>query len=174
MCLWCWVGLTPAISRGARVLVHDDFNTGTHGWVELLGNYDGQSNLDTVDDHMRDFRPPDGFGLHYYTDLRPTKVKSADFQVPEWYEVLLRGVRLEKVIEDHWSEMGKFDPAHRTKLIVDEWGVWYPPGEEITPAYILSQPITLRDAVHTGMHLDIFNRNAGKLARVRKRRAGLS
>ena len=113
---------------------------------------------------MRDFRPPDGFGLHYYTDLRPTKVKSADFQVPEWYEVLLRGVRLEKVIEDHWSEMGKFDPAHRTKLIVDEWGVWYPPGEEITPAYILSQPITLRDAVHTGMHLDIFNRNAGKLA----------
>lgn len=41
-----------------RILVYDDFNSGTHGWVELLGNYNGQSNLDTVDDHMRDFRPP--------------------------------------------------------------------------------------------------------------------
>ncbi len=41
-----------------RILAYDDFNSGTHGWVELLGNYDGQSNLDTVDDHMRDFRPP--------------------------------------------------------------------------------------------------------------------
>jgi len=115
-------------------------------------------------DAMRGFRPPDGFGLHYYTDLRPTQVKAATFSAPEWYEVLLRGARMENVLEDHWAVMGKFDPEHRTKLIVDEWGVWYPPGEEITPAYILSQPITLRDAVHTGMHFDIFNRHAGKLA----------
>ena len=42
----------------SRILAHDDFNSGTHGWTELLGNYDGQGNLDTVDDHMRDFRPP--------------------------------------------------------------------------------------------------------------------
>ena len=51
----------PALSRFDpldRILVHDDFNTGTHGWIELLGNYDGHGNLDTVDDHMRDFRPP--------------------------------------------------------------------------------------------------------------------
>src|SRR4029453_12462875 len=27
-------------------------------WVELLGNYNGRADLDTVDDHMRDFRPP--------------------------------------------------------------------------------------------------------------------
>ncbi len=41
-----------------RLLAHDDFNSGTHGWTELLGNYDGQGDLDTVDAHMRDFRPP--------------------------------------------------------------------------------------------------------------------
>lgn len=41
-----------------RILAHDNFNSGTHGWTELLGNYDGQGDLDTVDDHMRDFRPP--------------------------------------------------------------------------------------------------------------------
>jgi alpha-L-arabinofuranosidase len=60
--------------------------------------------------------------------------------------------------------MGKFDSAHRTKLVVDEWGVWYPPGSEIAPGYILSETITLRDALHTGMTFDIFNRNADKLA----------
>jgi hypothetical protein len=41
-----------------RILAFDAFDSGTHGWTELLGNYDGRGNLDTVDDHMRDFRPP--------------------------------------------------------------------------------------------------------------------
>jgi alpha-N-arabinofuranosidase len=113
---------------------------------------------------MRGFEPPHGFSLHFYTDLRPSPLKAGDFKAPEWYEVLLRGVRLEKVIEDHWKEMGKFDAAHRTKLVVDEWGVWYAPGSEIAPAYILSETITLRDAVHTGMTFDIFNRHAEKIA----------
>ena len=60
--------------------------------------------------------------------------------------------------------MSRFDPTHRTKLVIDEWGVWYPPGEEIAPAYILSQPVTLRDALHTAITLDIFNRHAEKIA----------
>ena len=68
------------------------------------------------------------------------------------------------MINDHWKEMGKFDAAHRTKLVIDEWGVWYAPGSEITPAYILSETITLRDAIHTGMTFDIFNRHADKIA----------
>lgn len=41
-----------------RVLAFDRFDSTTHGWTELLGNYDGEGNLDTVDAHMRDFRPP--------------------------------------------------------------------------------------------------------------------
>jgi alpha-L-arabinofuranosidase len=113
---------------------------------------------------MRGAVPPHGFSVHYYTDFRPTTVKAGDFTPAEWYEVFLRGVRLEKVIEDHWREMGKFDSTHRTKLVVDEWGVWYPPGSEIAPGYILSETITLRDALHTGMTFDIFNRHAGKIA----------
>lgn len=51
----------PRLSKFAplrRILTFDDFNTGSHGWTELIGNYDGRGNLDTVDDHMRDFRPP--------------------------------------------------------------------------------------------------------------------
>lgn len=41
-----------------RVLCFDRFDTTTHGWTELLGNYDGLGDLRTVDAHMRDFRPP--------------------------------------------------------------------------------------------------------------------
>jgi hypothetical protein len=41
-----------------RILVFDEFDSGTHGWTELLANYDGVGNLDTLDDHMRDLRPP--------------------------------------------------------------------------------------------------------------------
>lgn len=41
-----------------RILAYDNFDTGTHGWVELIGNHDEHGNLDTVDDHMTDFRPP--------------------------------------------------------------------------------------------------------------------
>jgi alpha-N-arabinofuranosidase len=41
--------------------------------------------------------------------------------------------------------------------------VWYQPGEEIRPDYILSQPVTLRDALHTAMTFDIFNRHADKI-----------
>jgi hypothetical protein len=41
-----------------RILCFDDFNSGTHGWTELIGNHNERGDLLTVDDHMRDFRPP--------------------------------------------------------------------------------------------------------------------
>src|SRR5262245_28989291 len=90
-------------------------------------------------------------------------MRVADFKAPDLYAVLLEGLRTEAVIEAHWRAMGKYDPQHRTKLVIDEWGVWYQPGEEITPGYILSQPVTLRDALHTAITFDIFNRHADKI-----------
>jgi alpha-N-arabinofuranosidase len=104
-----------------------------------------------------------GFSLHFYTDFRNNKMRVADFKAPDWYAVLLEGLRTESLIETHWQLMGKYDPQHRTKLVIDEWGVWYQPGEEITPDYILSQPVTLRDALHTAITFDIFNRHADKI-----------
>jgi alpha-L-arabinofuranosidase len=104
-----------------------------------------------------------GFSPHFYTDFRGNKMGVADFAAPDWYTVLLEGLRTEAVIETHWNAMGKFDPDHRTKLVIDEWGVWYRPGEEIAPAYILSQPVTLRDALHTAITFDIFNAHADKI-----------
>ena len=107
--------------------------------------------------------PVHGFSPHFYTDFRNNPMRVADFTAPDWYAVLLEGLRTESVIEAHWKAMGKYDPKHRTKLVIDEWGVWYRPGEEITPGYILSQPVTLRDALHTAITFDIFNRHADKI-----------
>jgi alpha-N-arabinofuranosidase len=47
---------------------------------------------------------------------------------------------------------------------VDEWGPWYRPGSEATVGDQLQQMPTLRDAVFSGMTLDIFNRHPEKVA----------
>ena len=108
--------------------------------------------------------PLHGFSPHFYTDFRSNPMRVADFTAPEWYAVLLEGLRTEQVIETHWNAMAKYDAEQHTRLVVDEWGVWYKPGEEIAPGYILSQPVTLRDALHTAITFDVFNRHADKIA----------
>jgi alpha-N-arabinofuranosidase len=105
----------------------------------------------------------DGFALHYYTDFRQTKEDGATFDEKGWYAVLHKGAHIEKVIDGHWSIMGKYDPKHQARFVIDEWGNWYRGGTELGPEYILSQTITLRDALHTAMTFDIFNRHADKI-----------
>jgi len=106
----------------------------------------------------------DGLSVHYYSDFRNTPEQVASFDASGWYDVVRKGFGTEDVIEQHWAAMGKYDREHYTKFVIDEWGVWYKPGEEITPAYLLSQPVTLRDAVHTAVTFDVFNRHADKIA----------
>ena len=106
----------------------------------------------------------DGLSVHFYTDFRNSPERVATFDASGWYDVLREGARMEAVIEQHWGILGRYDSSHHTRMVIDEWGVWYRPGEEIGPTYLLSQPLTLRDALHTAMTLDIFNRHADKLA----------
>src|SRR5450432_2793665 len=106
----------------------------------------------------------DGLSTHYYTDFRNSPERVATFDARGWFDVLREGARMETVIEQHWAAIGQYDAARHTRLVVDEWGVWYRPGEEIAPRYLLSQPLTLRDALHTAVTLDIFNRHADKVA----------
>ncbi len=110
-------------------------------------------------------RPPDGLGLHFYTDFRRPEFKAGDFTADQWYMVLHEGARTESVITTHWEEMGKFDKNHRTRFVIDEWGAWYRGGAtDLAPTYLLSQVCTLRDALHAGITFDIFNRHAEKIA----------
>jgi alpha-N-arabinofuranosidase len=105
----------------------------------------------------------DGFALHYYTDFRQTPEDGARFDERGWYAVLHKGLHIEDVIQDHWAIMGRHDPEHRTRFVIDEWGNWYRGGTELGPDYILSQAITLRDALHTAITFDVFNRHAEKI-----------
>jgi alpha-N-arabinofuranosidase len=71
--------------------------------------------------------------------------------------------RMEKLITDQWAALGEFDPSHRVKLIIDEWGCWHPPGTEINPRHLLEQQCCLRDALCAALTLDTFNRHADKI-----------
>ena len=114
-----------------------------------------------------------GLSLHYYTwnlsggattDWDRGKRDGLKFGDMEWYELLAQGDAMEPIIRDHWSVMSESDPAHHIKLIVDEWGAWYAPGSGLGPKYLLSQMLTLRDALLSGLTLDIFQRHADKVA----------
>jgi alpha-N-arabinofuranosidase len=139
----------------------DDWNW-TRGFFEELVRK-GQGHLKSIY----------GWALHHYAwnlsrgrtqDWDQGKGDALNFAPVEWYELLREGDRMESLIEGHWQIMGEIDREHHVKLIVDEWGPWYKPGSEATPGDILEQTPTLRDAVFSGMTLDIFNRHPEKVA----------
>lgn len=114
-----------------------------------------------------------GWALHYYTwnlsrgrttDWVQGKGDALKFDLVDWYELMREGERMESLIEGHWQVMGEIDREHLVKLVVDEWGPWYKPGSELTPEDQLEQMPTLRDAVFSGMTLDLFNRHPEKIA----------
>jgi alpha-N-arabinofuranosidase len=114
-----------------------------------------------------------GWSLHHYAwnlsrgktqDWEQGKGDALKFDVADWYEILREGQRIEDLILGHWQIMGQTDREHRVKLVVDEWGPWYKPGSGLTPGFPLEQTPTLRDAVFSGMTLDIFNRHPEKVA----------
>ena len=114
-----------------------------------------------------------GWALHHYAwnlsrgktrDWVQGKGDALRFDPVDWYELLREGERMEGLINGHWQIMGEEDPEHSVKLVVDEWGPWYRPGSEATPGDQLEQMPTLRDAIFSGMTLDIFNRHPEKIA----------
>jgi alpha-L-arabinofuranosidase len=113
-----------------------------------------------------------GLSLHYYSwNLSRGKTRNwiegkgdaVKFDTVDWYELMKEAEVLETLIEGHWQAMSEADPKRRIKLVVDEWGPWYKPGSEGAPTHILGQMITLRDAVMSGLTLDIFNRHPDKV-----------
>jgi alpha-N-arabinofuranosidase len=114
-----------------------------------------------------------GMALHHYAwnlsrgktqEWVAGKGEALKFEAVDWYELLREGERMEGLITGHWQVLSEFDHQHRVKLVVDEWGPWYRPGSEATPGDQLEQMPTLRDAVFSGMTLDIFNRHPEKVA----------
>jgi alpha-L-arabinofuranosidase len=108
-----------------------------------------------------------GLSVHYYTSGSASKFAEGDalnFNSDDYYDLLTRGSIMERVVTDHWHAMRTGEGQPRVKLVVDEWGAWYGKGTELAPEYNLSQQSTMRDALLTGITLDIFQRHADKIA----------
>ncbi len=113
-----------------------------------------------------------GLSVHHYAtnlsrgksnDWNEEKGDALKFDPIDWYELGKETARIESIILDHWTALGEFDLDRKVKLVVDEYGPWYRPGTENAPEQLLGQQITVRDAVMTGLSLDIFNRHADKV-----------
>ncbi len=115
----------------------------------------------------------EGWSIHHYaSDLGrgltgANTFRNADalrFDAVGWYEVMRECDRIEQIISDQWAVMGQFDPQHRIKIVVDEYGPWYRTGTEVDIEHIFGQQVTIRDALATALTLDAFNRNAEKVS----------
>ncbi len=103
-----------------------------------------------------------GWGLHYYAGSTGQQIAN-QFTENEWYDLLERSNRMETLVEDHWQIMGEYDRERRVKLAVDEWGAWHKQDADVPAGYLYAYAGTLRDALISGINLDIFQRHADKV-----------
>ncbi len=103
-----------------------------------------------------------GLALHYYAGSTG-KRSSTDFTVADWYAMMTKAVYMDELIRSHWQVMAETDPRHQVKLIVDEWGVWHETAD-VAPNFLFGFFPSMRDALVSGLTLDIFNQHADKVA----------
>ena len=105
-----------------------------------------------------------GTALHYYCGTTGNGVAN-EFDNAQWYELLNKANRMQDLVTGHWQIMGEYDPDHKVKLVVDEWGAWHHTADPpIAPNYLWAYYPTLRDALVSSITLDTFNRHAEKIA----------
>ena len=61
-------------------------------------------------------------------------------------QTLARAYRMDALIRGHLAIMDRYDPEHRVKLLVDEWGCWFDVEPGTNPGFLYQQN-TMRDAV---------------------------
>lgn len=103
-----------------------------------------------------------GLALHYYAGTAGNG-SATDFTTEDWYTMMVKSVRMEELIRTHWQLMGEVDKRRQIKLVVDEWGAWHKTAD-VAPNFLFGYFPSMRDALVSGLTLDIFNRHAGKIA----------
>ncbi len=106
----------------------------------------------------------DGLSLHYYTVPGPwdQKGSATEFTTEKYYETLRKSLVMQDLIRGHLAIMDQYDPEHRVKLLVDEWGCWFDVEPGTNPGFLYQQN-TMRDAMVAGLTLNIFNHYADRL-----------
>jgi len=101
-----------------------------------------------------------GYAAHYYCGTAGPS--ATEFSLDQWYELLEKALRIEKLITDQRALMDEFDPGRQIGLVIDEWGTWHFPTPGRNPAHLWQQS-SLRDGLVAALTLDAFNRQADKL-----------
>jgi alpha-N-arabinofuranosidase len=113
-----------------------------------------------------------GWSIHHYSwnasggrtyDWVAGKSDAVKFDDEQHYNLLQEADRMDGILRENWRIMGEYDRRHKTKFIVDEWGSWHRAGTEVGDNYLLSQQVTMRDALVSGLTLDTFIRHADKV-----------
>ena len=112
----------------------------------------------------------DGYSFHYYTGYKSGGAPQSHTE-QEWDDVITATKKIEDAIKRHWSIIEAYDMdgansggEYCSKLVIDEWGCWYPDGTGPTnDNHLFEQQSSLRDAVVTAINLNIFNNNADKI-----------
>ncbi len=106
----------------------------------------------------------DALSLHYYTipGSWPPRASATQFDEAGWAETLAGAWRMDELIARHAAIMDRYDPAKRLFLAVDEWGTWFAGDPGTNPGF-LRQQNTLRDALVTAIHLNVFAKHADRV-----------
>jgi alpha-N-arabinofuranosidase len=127
-------------------------NSGDYNWTETLMKNVGPGRMW-------------GITLHYYTI--PTgswgkKGSATAFDEKEYFNTMKNCLVMEELVTRHSTIMDKYDPAKKTALVVDEWGIWTDVEPGTNPGFLYQQN-SLRDALIAGTTLNIFNNHSDRV-----------
>lgn len=106
-----------------------------------------------------------GVTLHYYTIPSGNwgdKGSATAFDEKEYFNTMKNCLVMEDLVTRHSTIMDKYDPAKRTALVVDEWGIWTDVEPGTNPGFLYQQN-SLRDALIAGTTLNIFNNHSDRV-----------
>lgn len=133
----------------------------------ISGSHDANIEYsDTILEHPYIAGLAEGISVHFYTLPTSdwgTKGAATGFSEAEWISTLERALWMKRVVTE---QIEMLDSHSSLKpgfgLYVDEWGAWYDPETEETPA--LYQQNTIRDAVVAALTFNIFHEHADRIA----------
>jgi len=127
-------------------------NSGDYNWTETLMKNVGPGRMW-------------GITLHYYTIPSGNwgkKGSATAFDEKEYFNTMRNCLVMEELVTRHSTIMDKYDPAKKTALVVDEWGIWTDVEPGTNPGFLYQQN-SLRDALIAGTTLNIFNNHSDRV-----------
>jgi len=102
----------------------------------------------------------DAISMHFYTWC---KSRAREVSLEQYNELMKRARLIGKYIDGHLNIMSRYDPEHKVKLIVDEWGTWYQKELGSVEGFLYQQS-TMSDVLVAAVSFDIFNAHCDRIS----------